>query len=124
LAVSVGTEEKPQISPLRFAPVEMTILFEYSIPRFQERSAEPQISPLRFAPVEMTILFEYSIPRFQERSAEPQVPPLRYPGFPVDVDGVGGPHAPFLKRKAHTRPCLALRGRKSGFAPVGMTRKG
>ena len=24
---------------------------------------------------EMTILFEYSIPRFQERSAEPQIPP-------------------------------------------------
>jgi hypothetical protein len=42
----------------------------------------------------------------------------------VDLDGVGGPHAPFLKRKAHTRPCLALRGRKSGFAPVGMTRRG
>jgi hypothetical protein len=26
-------------------------------------------------PVEMTILFAYSIPRFQERSAEPQIPP-------------------------------------------------
>jgi hypothetical protein len=49
-----------------------------------------------------------------------QVPPLRYPGFPVDLDGVGGPHAPFLKRKAHTWPCLALRGRKSGFATVGV----
>ena len=60
----------------------------------------------------------------QEGSAEPQVPPLRFPGFPVDLDGVGGPHAPFLKRKAHTRPCLAQRGRKSGFASVGMTRKG
>jgi hypothetical protein len=28
-------------------------------------------------PVEMTILFEYSIPRFQERSAELQIPRLR-----------------------------------------------
>jgi hypothetical protein len=34
-------------------------------------------SALRYAPVEMTILFEYSIPRFQERSAEPQIPRLR-----------------------------------------------
>jgi hypothetical protein len=32
----VRTERKPQISPLRYAPVEMTILFEHSIPRFQE----------------------------------------------------------------------------------------
>ena len=47
-------------------------------------------------------------------------PPLRYPGFPVDLDGVGGPHARFLKRKAHTWACLALRGRKSGFATVGV----
>jgi hypothetical protein len=52
----------------------------------------------------------------------PQIPPLRYPGFPVGLDGVGGLHAPFLKRKAHTWLCLALRGRKSGFASVGMTK--
>src|SRR5258708_6992495 len=59
---------------------------------------------------------------FQERSAELQIPPLRYPGFPVDVGGVGRSHAPFLKRKAHTRLCPVLRGRKSGFASVGMTK--
>jgi hypothetical protein len=44
---------KPQISPLRCAPVEMTILFEDRIPRFQERyeilaatelSSRPEIS--------------------------------------------------------------------------------
>jgi hypothetical protein len=29
-------KKKPQISPLRCAPVEMTILFEDRIPRFQE----------------------------------------------------------------------------------------
>ena len=52
-----------------------------------------------------------------------QIPPLRYPGFPVGLYGVGGLHAPFLKRKAHTWFCLALRGRKSGFAPVGMTKR-
>jgi hypothetical protein len=30
-------KKKPQISPLRCAPVEMTILFEDRIPRFQEK---------------------------------------------------------------------------------------
>jgi hypothetical protein len=53
-------------------------------------------------------------------TADPS-PPL--PGFPVGLDGVGGLHAPFLKRKAHTWLCLAPRGRKSGFAPVGMTKR-
>jgi hypothetical protein len=27
-----------------------------------------------------------------------QIPPLRYPGFPVDLGGVGELHAPFLRR--------------------------
>ena len=49
------------------------------------------------------------------KTADPSTP---LPGFPVGLDGVGGPHAPFLKRKAHTWPCLALRGRKSGFATI------
>src|ERR1700685_3246784 len=40
--------------------------------------------------------------------------PLRYPGFPVDLDGVGGPHAPFLKSKTHTWLCLALRAGNPG----------
>ena len=60
-----------------------------------------------------------------------QIPPLRYPGFPVEVGGVGKHHAPFLRRKAHTRSCPVLRGRKSGYAPVprhagtgGMTKRG
>jgi hypothetical protein len=51
----------------------------------------------------------------------PQIPPLRSPGFPVELDGVGALHAPFPYRKAHTRPCPMLRGRKSGYAPAGMT---
>jgi hypothetical protein len=44
------------------------------------------------------------------RWSELQIPPrhagtgrLRSPGFPVEFRGVGEPHAPFLKRKAHTR---------------------
>jgi hypothetical protein len=81
----------------------------------EKRKKKPRISSLSCAPVEKHL---------HEGFAEPQVPPLRFPRFPVNLDGVGGPHAPFLKRKAHTRPCIALRGRKSGFAPVGMTRKG
>jgi hypothetical protein len=58
---------------------------------------------------------------FHERSAELQIPPLRYPGFPVELGGADGLHAPFPYRKAHTRSFLALRGRKSGYASVGMT---
>src|ERR1700733_11097980 len=38
--------KKPQISPLRYAPVEMTIWFENRIQRFQESSAELQIPRL------------------------------------------------------------------------------
>ena len=33
---------------------------------------------------------------------EPQVAPLRYPGFPVELGGVGELHAPFLRKGAHT----------------------
>ena len=53
-----------------------------------------------------------------------QIPPLRSPGFPVELRGVGALHAPFPNRKAHTRLCLVERGRKSGYAPVGMTKGG
>jgi hypothetical protein len=52
---------------------------------------------------------------------KPQISPLRYPGFPVEVCRVEEHHAPFLKRKAHTQPCPAQRGRKSGYASVEMT---
>jgi len=41
-----------------------------------------------------------------EAEGEPQIPRLRSPGFPVELGGVAGPHAPFLKRKAHTQPGL------------------
>jgi hypothetical protein len=59
---------------------------------------------------------------FQDGSIELQIPPLRSPGFPVELGGVDALHAPFPYRKAHTRPCPVLRGRKSGYAPVGMTK--
>jgi hypothetical protein len=51
-----------------------------------------------------------------------QIPPLRYPGFPVELGGVDEHHAPFPYRKAHTLPCPVQRGRKSGYAPVGVTK--
>jgi hypothetical protein len=52
---------------------------------------------------------------------EQQVPPLRSPEFPVKPDDVDTLHAPFPYRKAHTRSCSVQRGRRSGYAPVGMT---
>src|ERR1700679_1080204 len=60
--------------------------------------------------------------RFVPADDELQIPPLRSPGFPVELGGVGALHAPFPYRKAHTRPCLVQRGRKSGYASVGMTK--
>jgi hypothetical protein len=57
-------EERPQISPLRYASVEMTDLL-------QTREERPQISPLRYASVEMTDLL-------QTREERPQISPLRY----------------------------------------------
>jgi hypothetical protein len=39
--------KKPQISPLRCAPVEMTNSWRDEIPRFQRTSAELQIPRLR-----------------------------------------------------------------------------
>jgi hypothetical protein len=52
---------------------------------------------------------------------KPRISPLRYPEFPVEFGGVGELHAAFLERKPHTRLRPAMRGRKSGFAPVEMT---
>jgi hypothetical protein len=46
--------DKPQISPLRYAPVEMT---KGRVVMARSRGLgmdKPQISPLRYAPVEMT----------------------------------------------------------------------
>jgi len=37
----------------------------------------------------------------REPEEKPQVPPLRYPGFPVEVCGVGELHAAFLRKAAH-----------------------
>ena len=53
---------------------------------------------------------------------ELQIPPLRSPGFPVGLGGVVAVHAPFFTEEPHTRPCPVTRGRKSGYASVGMTK--
>jgi uncharacterized protein YdaU (DUF1376 family) len=39
----------------------------------------------------------------------------RHPGFPVELGGDGGLHAPFFDGEADTRSCLVQSGRKSGF---------
>jgi hypothetical protein len=38
----------------------------------------------------------YAGKHFHDGSVELQIPPLRYPGFPVDLGGVGAIHAPFF----------------------------
>jgi hypothetical protein len=43
-----------------------------------------------------------------------------YSGFPVDLTGVGELHAPFLKRKAHTRPVSSAAWQE---IRVGMTKE-
>ena len=40
-----------QVSPLRFAPVEMT---EFGVVEERQKQRQMQVSPLRFAPVEIT----------------------------------------------------------------------
>jgi hypothetical protein len=49
--------------------------------------------------------FARSEKHFQEGSAEPQVPPLRSPRFPVELVGVGNPHAPFFTEWRTRRCC-------------------
>jgi hypothetical protein len=56
-----------------------------------------------------------------EQEWKPRISPLRYPGFPVQVGGVGKHHAPFLKER-RTRCLVQYRvAGKSGYAPVEMT---
>src|ERR1700691_5959643 len=50
--------------------------------------------------------------RFDHADDEQQVPPLRSPEFPVELDGVDAPHAPFSYGKPHTWTCPVQRGRK------------
>jgi hypothetical protein len=106
-----ATDDVQQVPPLRFASVGMTLLLGNG-----QRTS--------FALVGMT-KGKVALPlRFDATDHVQQVPPLRYPGFPVDLGGVGALHAPFRYRKAHTRTCPVQRGRKSGYAPVGMTKVG
>jgi hypothetical protein len=51
---------------------------------------------------------------------ELQIPPLRYPGFPMKNRGIDELHAARFTAGRTRGPCWQ-RGRKSGFAPVGMT---
>src|ERR1700678_1872592 len=57
-------------------------------------------------------------------SSKLQVPPLRYPGFPVEFGGANQVRAPFFKERRIRGTVWVQRNRKSGYAPVGMTRWG
>jgi hypothetical protein len=59
--------------------------------------------------------------RFDDVDDEQQVLPLRSPGFPVKLGGVDDTSCALLYGRAHTWTCPEQRGRKSGYAPVGMT---
>ena len=62
----------------------------------------------------------FRVPFLHQRKL--QVPPLRYPGFPVETGGVDELHAAFLT-ESHTRGRWGVRrGRKSGYASVGLTK--
>ncbi len=96
--------------------------FEVVLPlRLAIGMVELQIPPLRYAPVGMTKLRVVLPLRVAIGMVEQQVPPLRSPGFPVGLGGVDALHAPFPYRRAHTWSCPVQRGRKLGYAPVGMT---
>src|SRR5271156_6410625 len=53
------------------------------------------------------------------RTGKQQVPPLRYPGFPVELGGVGALHAAFLN-EGSTRGSVQ-RSVTGNPGPVGMT---
>ncbi len=94
----------------------------------------PAVPPLRYASV-MTLLFG----KHKRMSSFPATPPRlalsrnisrrgpldsrslhsATPDFHVELGGVGALHAPFLYRKAHTRPCLVLSGRNPGTLQSG-----
>jgi hypothetical protein len=61
---------------------------------------------------------EYFSPALVASGVELQVPRLRYPGFPVEVGGVGELHAACFNGKPHTRTLVRSAGRKFGYASV------
>ena len=64
-----------------------------SLMDFPRYKAKPQISPLRCAPVEMTKGRVAMARSRGLGMGKPQVPPLRSPGFPVETRGVEDLHA-------------------------------
>ncbi len=61
-----------------------------------------------------------SAPVNEGRTEKQQVPPLRYPGFPVELGGVGGLHAPFSTER-RKRGCVQCCVAGNPATPVGMT---
>jgi hypothetical protein len=66
------------------------------------------------------------MPRFISRGSATSVDDFKQSRMEFDnvtnLDGVVELHAAFLKRKPHTRSCLLLRNRKSGYAGARGTR--
>jgi hypothetical protein len=81
LRVGENPKKKPQTSPLRYAPVEMTILFEGRIPRFQEKyeilaATELSSRPERSVVERSAVSFWFSHTLFVTPSRFPETFPL------------------------------------------------
>jgi hypothetical protein len=59
---------------------------------------------------------------FPRKSIHAEISPLRSPGFPVEVRGVDHLHAVSFEGKPHPWSWRVQRSRKSGYAPVEMTK--
>jgi hypothetical protein len=84
-AIEAVGRRKPQISPLRFAPVEMT-KEGVVVARVGRK---PQISPLRFAPVEMTKARAVVARDSGCGKGKPQISPLRFAPVEMTKDRAG-----------------------------------
>src|ERR1700679_2067383 len=96
---------RPQISPLRCAPVEMTKGEGRRDPLLYPGYGRPQISPLRCAPVEMTKGEGRRVPLLYPGYGRPQISPLRC--APVEMTKGGGASCSFAVSRVRTTTDLS-----------------
>jgi hypothetical protein len=113
-------------APLRYAPVGMTILFRNRTTRWPSRESGGPSASLRYGRDDNSA---WMLGFGTENSGGPrgalQIPPLRYASVGM-TKGRGRFHSHSILRMMNSRslrfaPTDFLRGRKTGFATVGMT---